>query len=118
MAVNIDGFPIRPLPQELFNKVGCTNCQIRSARWELAEGSKETNNFACSMCFLYGIDKLKEQREALDSMVAEVEKAVGYEFPRDEYGRVCVEHDTDRLAFGIVMSQRFFASRTVRGSFS
>jgi len=116
-SVDIGKLPIRPLPKEMFEIVVCTNCMTRPAKWEFAEGAQAARAFSCSHCFLYEIPQLQEQRIQVDLLVDQVEKKTNLFFKRDEQGRLSEPNDADRIAFGIVMSQRFLQSRTLRGGF-
>lgn len=104
-SVNIGKLAVRPIPKEIMEKVGCTHCQNRPARWEIGEW-----NFGCSPCFLYGMDLMKKQREAIDDLVSKVEAATGESFERID-GMVCREEDADRIVMGIVMAQRYELTR-------
>lgn len=114
-SVDITGFPIRPVPQELHQTAVCTNCQRNAARWEFAEGARTAYTFACSLCLLY--EALKEQRLQVEHMTEQVEKKIATVFPRDETGRLRSTNDADRIAFGIVMAQRFMLAKSRAGGF-
>ena len=107
-SVNIGNLAVRPLPREIVGKVSCTHCRVRPARWEINDWS-----YGCSFCFLYGMDMLKEQQEALVAMVEGVEQNIGEVFPRVD-GVLAREEDADRIAMGIVMAQRFELARGLR----
>jgi hypothetical protein len=117
-AVDLGGVPIRPLPKEMFETVLCTNCREQAAKWEFAQGAQTAWSFSCSKCLLYEVPNLKEQRLQVDFLVDEIERAMKTAFPRDPEGRVVLVKDADRIAFGIVMAQRFMQSSTLRGGFS
>ncbi len=116
-SVDISGMSLRPVPTELHEKVMCTNCQKNAARWEFAEGAAPASAFACSSCLLYEVPRLKEQRLQLEFLVSGVEKRVSTIFDRDAEGRLSNTDDADRIAFGLVMTNRFMQSRVLRGGF-
>ena len=107
-SVNIGALAVRPVPKEVVDKVSCTHCQIRGARWEIGEW-----NYACSTCFLYELPLLRSQQEALGVLIAAVEKAVGYVFPRNDDNRI-EGSDADRVVSGIILAQRFELSKGLR----
>ena len=114
-VVEIGSLSLRPLPKELFESVLCTNCKKNAARWEFAEGASPAKTFACSLCFLYEVPQLKEQRKQVDHLISEVEQQMSHRFPRDEDLRLILPNDADRVAFGIIMARRFMQSRMLRG---
>jgi hypothetical protein len=116
-AVDLGGIPIRPLPKEMFESVLCTNCKEQAAKWELAKGAEQAWTYCCSFCLLYEMPQTKEQRLQVDYLIDEVEKKAKTGFSRKEDGRLITAQDADRIAFGIVMSQRFMESRMLRGGF-
>jgi hypothetical protein len=116
-AVDITGISVRPMPKELFETVACTHCKSRPARWEFAEGPQRAWTFSCSNCFLYEVPQMREQRAQLDSYLEELAEMISTGFPREADGRLREAKDADRAAFGIVMTQRFMQSRTLRGGF-
>ena len=117
-AVDVTDLHIRPVPKELYEKVLCTNCKGQAARWELAEGANPAWSYSCSLCFLYEMPSMKVQRAEVDGLVVQVEEACGSTFPRNPEGRLALPNDGDRLAFGVVMSQRFTSLRNKHGGFN
>lgn len=117
-SVDLQGVHVRPLPKEIVNSVLCTHCKQHAAKWEFAEGAQTAQVFSCSFCFLYELPALRDQRLQLDWLIEMVEKSIADLFPRDEESRLRVPEHADRIAFGIVMTQRFMQSRTLAGGFS
>lgn len=107
-SVNIGGLAVMPIPAEVRDKVSCTHCQVRAARWEIGEW-----NYACSTCFLYELPVMRPQQEALGVLIAAVEKTMGYLFPRNDENRV-EGVDADRVVSGIVLAQRFELNRGLK----
>lgn len=114
-SVDLHGLRLRPLPKELFEMVACVHCRNRPARWEMAMGPEMAWNYACSLCFLYGVPFMKKQREAVDFLAAEIEKARKETWKRSEDGMLLSEDAADCVAFGLVMAQRFIDSRRGMG---
>jgi hypothetical protein len=110
-AVDLHGLRLRPLPKELFDVVACVHCRNRPARWEMAMGPEMAWNYACSLCFLYGVPFMKKQREAIDELTAQIEFARKETWKRTEDGKLIDENAADCVAFGIVMAQRYLDSR-------
>lgn len=109
-SVNIGKLPVQPLPAELDDKVTCTHCRVSSAHWQVGVAE----NYACSVCFLYAIPVLKEQREALDGLIDAVEFSMDKRFLRDEEGCLLEDADADRIVGGIVMAQRYEQAKGLR----
>lgn len=105
-SVVLNGLPIRPIPKELLNTVVCTDCQQNPARWELGPPSPTAPNYACSFCFLYKI--VKSQREQVDWLIREAERARGVIFHRNSDGLLVVEEDADCIAFAVVAGNKIF----------
>lgn len=105
-SVNIGALAVRPVPQEMLEKVSCTHCGT-AARWEIGQW-----NYACSTCFLYELPVVKGQRTEVDKLVSEVGRAVGRPLVCED-GRV-VGPDADRVATGVVLAQRFELARGLR----
>ncbi len=107
-SIDIRELPLRPLPQE--TEVLCTHCRVRMARWDCARGADLAFSHACSLCLLYETSVLKNQRQALDLFIGEVERQLGpgdtVPFARDEQGRLTTEADADRIVGGVVLGAR------------
>lgn len=110
-AVELRGLAVIPLPQEMHDKVACVNCRTNPARWEFVTGGTEIWDFSCSFCFLYQISIMRDQRELVDWLAHETEKARGVTFLRSKDGRLVQEKDADSVAFGIVASNKVFEQR-------
>lgn len=115
-SVSLFGFVVRPVPTEILNKVACTNCRERPARWDF--GKAHTLNYSCSFCLLYHLEILRQQRSSLDWLIRETEKARGVVFTRDKEGRLTEEQDWDRIAFAVVASNKAveIRGRTVKAN--
>lgn len=108
-SVSLFGYDLRPVPTEILNKVACTNCKERPARWDY--GDRALLSYACSFCLLYDFDVIGRQRSGLDWLIRETEKVRGVIFPRDKEGRLAEEKDLDRIAFAIVASNKAVSIR-------
>jgi hypothetical protein len=110
-SVYIDAIPVRPLPKELEDRVGCVHCRARPARWELAQGKELAWSYSCSLCFLYEIPSLVEQSAAVANLIALVERQRAVTFIKDAEGHLQDAADADRVVSGIVIADRYMTAR-------
>lgn len=109
-SVDTSKIDVRPLPSDK-DLVSCTSCRKAQARWELAKGLEIAIHFVCSICLLYRLPAMQAQRPALDGLIEAVEKTIGTRFDREADGSIQHIEDANRIAYGIVMAQRYERSR-------